>query len=670
MARLTAVGILCGLAIPCFALDDGGGRSVFATGAGNRALGLGGAFCAVADDASAAIWNPGGLGWIERKEVQATQTSLFGLGFNEQYAALVLPDYRLGTASLIFRHFGVDGIENRDGRGVLRGDDFQDSEMEIGLGFGRAIGAALSVGGALKMQRHTLADYSGSGYGIDVGLLALPLSLAGVREDGAGLTFGAVVRNLVDPKIRLDLESVPDPTAFRSGLAYRRDAGAQMVLLASLDLEKTKRMDSRLHAGVQAELRELFVLRLGAAAGNLTAGASVLWRDLGLDYQFEDNPLGRIHRVGVAVVFGSDVEASRRAAHAADAAALQEKLDAAFALRTEQQADRLVRDARDALAGGRWEDTIDLVETLRVLAPDHAEVAQLTTAAWIGQGQARELAGDLPAAAVAYSHALAASPRDTTTTSRLERVRRESADLAERSRETRERFESGLDAFSRGDFAVARATFTDLLTSRPDDRDASIMLQRTGEAIRRRTAAILDQAESMLAAGRCDEASTCLAEAGGLDPAAASATGLANRVERCRAEAAVKSQAARTALTNPATRSDSAPAVPPLSEARRRELADLYQRGVQALESGRNADAIHYWEMVWSASAEFEGVGDHLLQEYLTLGMDKFASGRLEEAMGYWEQAVRVAPNDQRALGYLERAQRQQQRMDSISADQ
>ena len=47
--------------------DDGGGRSVFATGAGNRALALGGAYAGIADDASATIWNPAGLGLLTRK---------------------------------------------------------------------------------------------------------------------------------------------------------------------------------------------------------------------------------------------------------------------------------------------------------------------------------------------------------------------------------------------------------------------------------------------------------------------------------------------------------------------------------------------------------------------------------------------------------------------------
>ncbi len=174
----------------------------------------------------------------------------------------------------------------------------------------------------------------------------------------------------------------------------------------------------------------------------------------------------------------------------------------------------------------------------------------------------------------------------------------------------------------------------------------------------------LDQAESLLDADRCDDAATLLAEARGLDPTAASATDLARRIDRCRAKAARAAvvEKAPTVVTN------TAPAASTLSEARRRELTDLYQRGVRALESGRSGEAVHYWEMVWSADPEFEGVQDRLLQGYLTLGMEEFANGQLRAAVDRWERAVRVAPDDPRARGYLERAHKQLQQMERISA--
>ncbi len=41
------------------------------TGAGARAEGFGGAFIGIADDATAIVWNPAGLGQLERAEVSA-----------------------------------------------------------------------------------------------------------------------------------------------------------------------------------------------------------------------------------------------------------------------------------------------------------------------------------------------------------------------------------------------------------------------------------------------------------------------------------------------------------------------------------------------------------------------------------------------------------------------
>ena len=123
-----------------YAQDDGGGRSILADGAGNRALSLGGAYAAVADDASAVVWNPAGLGLVQRREFQATHTDLLGMGFNEQYASLVIPSWRLGVASLTFRRFGVGGIEGRDERNLLTNPDLSNSETEMTLGYGREFG--------------------------------------------------------------------------------------------------------------------------------------------------------------------------------------------------------------------------------------------------------------------------------------------------------------------------------------------------------------------------------------------------------------------------------------------------------------------------------------------------------------------------------------------------
>ena len=63
---------------PLFAGESGGQPGAFLQyGVGARALAMGGAFYAVADDATAAYWNPAGLAYLQRKEVTTMQAALY-----------------------------------------------------------------------------------------------------------------------------------------------------------------------------------------------------------------------------------------------------------------------------------------------------------------------------------------------------------------------------------------------------------------------------------------------------------------------------------------------------------------------------------------------------------------------------------------------------------------
>ena len=79
-ARLSvALGFL--LVLPPSGLragESGGQPGAFLQyGVGARALGMGGAFYAIADDATAAYWNPAGLAYLQRKEVTYMSAPMF-----------------------------------------------------------------------------------------------------------------------------------------------------------------------------------------------------------------------------------------------------------------------------------------------------------------------------------------------------------------------------------------------------------------------------------------------------------------------------------------------------------------------------------------------------------------------------------------------------------------
>jgi len=157
-----AVVVAClviGCVAPAGAAENGGTLSPFAFGAGNRALGMGGAFTGIADDASGLVWNPAGLGAIGRGELQFSRTSL-DFGAQETFAALALPSWRWGTLGVSFWHFGVGGIEERDNRNVLLGSDLSDAEQEVALGWGRSMGAWSAGGSPCRRDWPTSAPAS------------------------------------------------------------------------------------------------------------------------------------------------------------------------------------------------------------------------------------------------------------------------------------------------------------------------------------------------------------------------------------------------------------------------------------------------------------------------------------------------------------------------------
>lgn len=391
------------------AAEDGGTRSVFASGAGNRALSMGGAFVGVADDPSALIWNAGGLGRLQRMELQATHAAYGDLGSREDYISVALPDWRWGAAGLSVRYFGIDGIESRDDGNLLLGSDLSNSEMEIALGFGRPLSPGLSVGGAVKLQRQSLAGFSGSGLGADIGVLGRAPSGLRSRHGWADrLAWGVSVRNAVQPAIRLDRESVRDPSVLRAGLAYEEPRIGGRPALLAVDLEKSPGMGIKTHAGVEVRIHPLLGIRAGLDAGRLTAGMGVAWRDFTVDYAFANEDLTSIHRVGISRALGRTISEKREAAARAREAALQATLDEAFQKRQREQLADLLSRVKTAQAAGDHEKALEVLGTISILYPNQPDARLLETLSL--RERAKRIAADsLRARLAADSARIAAS---------------------------------------------------------------------------------------------------------------------------------------------------------------------------------------------------------------------------------------------------------------------
>ncbi len=662
--------------------NDAGTRSVFARGAGGRPLALGGAFVAAEGDPSSMSWNPAGLAGIQRKSMYATHTDLIGFGFSEQFAVVTLPSWRLGTFSLAFRRFAVDGIEGRDDRGTILDTDLKDAETEFALGYGRKLGPAWRVGAAIKMQQQELAGYSDAGLGMDLGIQSKPLLATGFKSTLANaLSLGIQFRNIIEPTLKLLNDDLPDPSGLRFGLAVDYPFGENWGALVVTDLEKTKDMDTRLHAGLELQLLDLLALRVGSFDGMLTAGTGIAWRNFQLDYSFEDNPIETVHRMGFGISFGPTVQEQRQAVLDQQEQYLQDRLSTAFAQQNRQRIDDLVRSARAALEIKDTDRVFTLTATIRVLAPDHEALDSMEATAYQILAESQEKAGHLAAATLNFSHCLALDPQNRAASEGMIRVREESNRETARSSEIRELFDDAMAAFTAGDLIQARDMFTRLLKQKPDDPGAAAMLQHAEKMLLIRAQSLAEQSESLAISGRLDPARQALAECRQLDPAcpgiAAAERAIAGRTERDRqARANIQAALSEAAATEsvPALTTEQSSLIPgklppsfdQLSEDRQKEVAELYSKGIQAAQQGRRDNAMRYWELVWSEAPDYQQVSNHLKEEYLARGMEAFANGDLDLAIKYWEQTRVIDPNDPRAKGYLARAQEQLTRMREI----
>ena len=629
------------------ASEDGGTQSVFASGSGLRAVGMGGVSVALIEDASALDWNPAGLGALTRGEFQAEQTERPLLGARQVYLASAWPSWRWGVLAFSMHHFGVDGIERRDDRGVALGDDFSSAEDQFVLGYGRAISRLWSVGGSVKLQRQQIAGLSGSGLGADIGLRAQPAELMPQWPDWTRrVTVGLRARNLIEPSIRLDQESVPDPASWAGGLAFRHELPGAGAVVWGLDVETVRSGGSTLHAGVEMRPLSGFALRSGLQSGRLSAGAEVAWKSVRVLYAFEDQPLEPVHRVGILVPFGGTTDDAHERMRAAEARAFQTRLDRAFTAQQDAHRLDLLQRAERAAAAGDADAAVHLLEADEELLANSPEIGAAYARALRAQGSALVARGDWDGAALSYRTLLTRLPGDSAATTALDRCRQESDRRAARTATSGRMLANALDAFAREQFANARSILTGALAVDPGDSTLTSLLQRTREAIRSRVPRLARQAGTALDLHRPEEATRLLAEIRALDPQAAELGPLAARIEWARRAPADTSAA-------PATQA------PPLTAEAIREADRLRRVGAEALERRRPLEAIDAWQRAWSLHPGDVRLAADLERECLLRGMEAYAAGKLEQAASLWQIAVRVDPGNARAAGYLAKAREQ-----------
>lgn len=282
------------------------------TGIGARALGMGGAYVALADDGSAGYWNPAGLMQVPRMEVAFMHAARFS-GLQQSDVLHFVKPAKNYAVGLTYLRMGISDIpytSKRDlnNRPVI---DRYVSDVEDALYFSvaKTVRPGLSIGGNLKALRQRVGDNSALGFGLDLGLLYRPLpqwtlGLALQDISGTYVYWDSGHHDVKSPAINFG-------ASWKKSLLFLRSffvlSVQQVIRFEGESIDSAFNVgpfaNSDVSIGGEYVLHQLLACRLGSDAGNLTAGAGIYLKRIRLDYAFMTHDLGNAHRVAVTVGF-------------------------------------------------------------------------------------------------------------------------------------------------------------------------------------------------------------------------------------------------------------------------------------------------------------------------------------------------------------------------------
>jgi hypothetical protein len=300
--RVIAVIALC--LLYSAALGEGGVPGAFLNyGIGPRSLGMGKAFTAVADDAEAGYFNPGGLFQMNAQQVLLAHSQLYGARL--EYVGYALPTRELGTFAISIINYGSEGLDARTPDNQ-KYQSYVFAENAFIASYSYNPWSFLGFGANLKLITKNVAAYSDVAFGGDVGaLLKLPRPFS----------FGIVAQNLLQPT--MTLVNIPEryPRTLRAGVAARL-LGERVTISADLvavDFLSGTRRTLAPHGGVEfAVVPGVLVPRIGFDANDISLGLGVhkSWgkAGIGADYAFllhhQSNYLvAPTHKLGMFVSF-------------------------------------------------------------------------------------------------------------------------------------------------------------------------------------------------------------------------------------------------------------------------------------------------------------------------------------------------------------------------------
>ncbi|MDE0012071.1 MAG: hypothetical protein OXU36_13055, partial [Candidatus Poribacteria bacterium] len=261
-------------------------------------------FTAIADDATATVWNPAGLGSAANLSINLS-TQQLDLDRSHNFIALTKALGSAGSIGLAVTNAGVSGIQQYD-KNERYGGEFDYSTNAYSLSYGVGLGNfSIGLTGRMLMDSFGAADVeSASGFGgVDVGLMGHALHIDIGEEKVPTFHYGIVAKYL---GAALGEDTVP--MVVNLGVAYNLYMGNVVTFAADLEQEFVNLDESATSLRLGAEYTILtykstaLSIRGGVRASrdvqNLFGGFGVNIGGLQIDYAIQDGMASEIQGVG------------------------------------------------------------------------------------------------------------------------------------------------------------------------------------------------------------------------------------------------------------------------------------------------------------------------------------------------------------------------------------
>ena len=274
---------------------------------GARGAGMGGAFVAVADDATSVFWNAAG---IARMDVDKSQLSLnhanwpAELSFDQVgyvfHMKKIPGAFAVHARALTMQPMEVTTSFQPTGTG----ETFDAGMLAAGVTYARLFTDKFSAGVTLNMIHTGLADLSQQTFSLDVGTL--------YDVGAAGMKIGMAIQNIGSQEKFIEREA-RIPSIFRVGTSATLLQGADQKLVGSFEFSHPPDNSERVNVGAEYAFHKYVFLRGGYAfnydAEGLAGGVGFHFPVsvagmADLDYAYTDMlDLGAAHRFSLRFQF-------------------------------------------------------------------------------------------------------------------------------------------------------------------------------------------------------------------------------------------------------------------------------------------------------------------------------------------------------------------------------